>query len=56
MFHLPYKIGIDTGLVYGNALTAIELSEERVFQIESQSVEIEEFSFKEKGGLWPELS
>ncbi|MCB0330224.1 MAG: serine/threonine protein phosphatase [Bdellovibrionales bacterium] len=55
MFHLPFKIGIDTGLVYGNALTAIELSGERIYQIEPQSVEIEEFSFKEKGGIWPKI-
>jgi serine/threonine protein phosphatase 1 len=30
---LPYKIGIDTGCVYGGALTALELDEHRVFQV-----------------------
>lgn len=30
---LPYKIGIDTGCVYGGALTCVELSEGKVFQI-----------------------
>lgn len=33
LFHLPYKIGIDTGLVYGNALTCLELTEQVVLQI-----------------------
>lgn len=30
---LPYKIGIDTGCVYGNKLTCIELSERKVYQV-----------------------
>ena len=30
---LPYKIGIDTGCVYGGALTALELRERRLFQV-----------------------
>jgi len=29
----PYKIGLDTGLVYGNKLSCLELAERRVFQI-----------------------
>jgi serine/threonine protein phosphatase 1 len=31
---LPYKIGIDTGCVYGGRLTAVELSQRRVFQVQ----------------------
>ena len=34
MEHLPFKLGIDTGLVYGNKLSCVELSEGKVFQIE----------------------
>ena len=33
MVDLPYKIGIDTGLVYGNKLTCIELIEGTLFQV-----------------------
>jgi len=33
--HLPFKLGIDTGLVYGNKLSCLELVEGVLFQIES---------------------
>ena len=33
MFDLPYKIGIDTGLVYGNLLSCIELTRGEVISI-----------------------
>jgi serine/threonine protein phosphatase 1 len=33
LYHLPYKIGLDTGLVYGNRLSCLELSEKVLFQI-----------------------
>jgi serine/threonine protein phosphatase 1 len=55
MFHLPYKIGIDTGLIYGNALTAIEIKDEQVIQIPTGTKEVEVFTFKQKGGLWPKF-
>ena len=34
MFHLPYKVGLDTGLVYGNKLSCLELEEKVLFQID----------------------
>lgn len=33
MFDLPYKIGIDTGLVYGNKLTCLELTGKTILQL-----------------------
>jgi hypothetical protein len=33
MVDLPYKIGIDTGLVYGGVLTAIELPDRVLHQV-----------------------
>ena len=45
MFHLPYKIGIDTGLVYGNKLTCIELNEHRILQIKRGEIQVTESTF-----------
>ena len=39
--HLPYKIGIDTGLVFGNKLTCLELTEGKVFQITRGSEDVQ---------------
>ena len=33
LFDLPYKIGLDTGLVYGNKLSCLEIVERVLFQI-----------------------
>lgn len=33
LYDLPYKIGIDTGLVWGNMLTCLEVDEKVLFQI-----------------------
>ena len=35
---LPDKIGIDTGAVYGNLLTALQLPERRIYQADGQNV------------------
>ncbi len=34
LFHLPFKLGIDTGLVYGNKLSCIELTKKELIQID----------------------
>lgn len=33
LFHLPFKIGIDTGLVYGNKLSCVELALGETYQV-----------------------
>ncbi len=48
MIHLPYKIGIDTGLVYGNRLTAIELVEGDAFQIDRGGEDVYVSSLKSR--------
>ncbi|MGA1190976.1 MAG: metallophosphoesterase family protein [Bdellovibrionota bacterium] len=52
-FHLPYKIGIDTGLVYGNALTALEVASGAICQISRDSSEVRVTSAAERGVAWP---
>ncbi len=39
--HLPFKLGIDTGLVFGNKLTCLELRSGSVFQIHRESKKVE---------------
>ena len=38
--HLPYKVGLDTGLVFGNKLSCMELKSGRVFEIAKESTEV----------------
>lgn len=33
LFHLPYKVGLDTGLVYGNKLSCLEVVDKMLYQI-----------------------
>jgi serine/threonine protein phosphatase 1 len=33
LFHLPYKVGLDTGLVYWNTLSCLEVTKKVLFQI-----------------------
>jgi len=42
--HLPYKIGIDTGLVFGNKLTCLELKEGKLLQVTRGETDVEEDS------------
>lgn len=55
MFHLPFKIGIDTGAVFGGQLSCVEVIEERVIQVEFQGDEVFKATYEEKGGLWPQI-
>jgi serine/threonine protein phosphatase 1 len=47
LFHLPYKIGLDTGLVYGNRLSCLELSEKVLFQVARGKKEVIRRSVKD---------
>lgn len=33
LFHLPYKVGLDTGLVYGNQLSCLEVTSKTLYQV-----------------------
>ncbi|MGE4094732.1 MAG: AAA family ATPase, partial [Candidatus Binatia bacterium] len=41
-FDLPYKIGIDTGLVYGGKLSCLEVTEKRLLQVSKGSSRVQE--------------
>lgn len=47
LLHLPYKIGIDTGAVYGNKLSCVELVNNEIIQVKSGTLEVFTRSFKE---------
>lgn len=53
LFHLPYKVGIDTGLVYGGKLSCLELVEKKLFQVGKGSRRVE---VREVGKMWEKLS
>ena len=40
LFDLPYKVGIDTGLVYGGKLSCLETTEKKLWQIARGSREV----------------
>lgn len=47
MLHLPYKIGLDTGLYYGNMLTCVAPMTQEVYQIKRKSSKIVAKRFKD---------
>jgi hypothetical protein len=49
LFDPPYKIGIDTGLVYGNRLSCVDLTRGFAWQIGQGDREVQKFSFKDYG-------
>jgi len=56
VFHLPYKIGIDTGVVFGNTLSCIELTESKIIQIKRDDTKIIERAFPETSKQPPSSS
>lgn len=53
-FDLPFKIAIDTGLVFGNMLSCLELREKRIFQVQRSRKKILTSSFADKGCVEPQ--
>ena len=49
-FDLPFKIGIDTGLVYGGKLSCLDLTERTLFQIRHGSRSVEKIDMSTR---WP---
>ena len=47
-YDLPYKIGLDTGLVYGNKLTCLEVDEKVLYQIRRGAKSIRRVSIHDK--------
>jgi serine/threonine protein phosphatase 1 len=46
-FNLPYRIGIDTGVAYGNKLSAVELVNGEVYQVDVGSRAVRETLFEQ---------
>jgi len=40
-FDLPYKVGIDTGLVYGGKLSCLEVTEKQLYQVAKGSLRVQ---------------
>jgi serine/threonine protein phosphatase 1 len=38
--HLPYKMGLDTGLVFGNKLSCVEVSSGKVMEVKRNTKEV----------------
>jgi serine/threonine protein phosphatase 1 len=45
---LPYKIGLDTGLVYGNKLSCLELKARRLLQVRREAREVVRYDLKDE--------
>jgi serine/threonine protein phosphatase 1 len=48
LFDLPYKIGLDTGLVYGNKLSCLAIEEKVLYQVKRGAKTVQEFSVNDK--------
>jgi len=47
LFDLPYKIGLDTGLVYGNKLSCLAIEEKVLYQINRGTKAVQQISVRE---------
>src|SRR4029077_14031894 len=52
-YDLPYKIGLDTGLVYGNKLTCLEIEQKVLYQIHRGKKQIKKIPIQKK---WDAMS
>jgi serine/threonine protein phosphatase 1 len=52
-FDLPYKVGIDTGLVYGGKLSCLEFTEKKLFQVAKGSRKVKVTDIADP---WAEMS
>ncbi|MGH7771226.1 MAG: metallophosphoesterase family protein [Candidatus Binatia bacterium] len=55
LFDLPYKVGLDTGLVYGNELSCLELHEKVLFQIGRGKRKVARKTVRDKWEAMPRL-
>jgi len=53
LYDLPYKIGLDTGLVYGNMLTCLDTGEKVLYQISRGQRRVKKISIRQKWPLAP---
>jgi serine/threonine protein phosphatase 1 len=51
LYDLPYKVGLDTGLVYGNMLTCLDVDEKVLYQIQRGKKSINRTSVQRKWNL-----
>lgn len=54
-FDLPYKIGLDTGLVYGNLLSCLDTDGKILYQIKRGKKSVKQFSIAKKWESRPPL-
>ena len=47
-YDLPYKVGLDTGLVYGNMLTCLDVDEKVLYQISAGKKSVNRTSIQQR--------
>lgn len=55
LFDLPYKIGLDTGLVYGNKLSCLAVEEKVLYQIKRGKKIVQQMSVRENWNIKSKL-